>query len=47
MTTKEMKLVDSRLFVEESLSIAVSQDQRVLSDIGRLGNITFDHSVGK
>jgi hypothetical protein len=46
MITKEIKLVGSRLFVEGSLDIAVPQDQRVLSDIGRLGKIACDHSAG-
>jgi hypothetical protein len=47
MITKGMKLVGGSLFVEGSLSIAVSQDQKVLSNIGRLGKIAFDHSAGK
>ena len=45
MATKREKLRGG--FVEGLLSIAVSQDRRVLSNTGRLGKIVFCHLAGK
>jgi hypothetical protein len=47
MVTQLEKLVDSCLLVEYFLSIAVSGDQKVLSNIGILGKIVFGNSAGK
>ena len=47
MITKGMKLVGGSLFFEGVFGVAVSQDQRVLSDIGRLWKIACGHSAGK
>lgn len=45
MTTQEEKSIGG--FVKGSSSIAVSQDQRAHSDIGRLGKTIFCHLAGK
>jgi hypothetical protein len=41
LTTKEEKSIGCCHFVEYFLSIAVSQDQRVFSNFGRLGKTAF------
>jgi hypothetical protein len=47
MNIQEEKSMGCCSFVEDCLCIAVSQVQKVFSNIGRLGKIFFGHLAGK